>query len=203
MLYRRIRRFVYHLFNKKTPGEKIHAEKNLIRRQVRAAKSNLTDEYKQTQADRIFSIIESMDEFQKARTLLMYWSVSDELPTHEFIKKWSKKKQILLPVVKGEHMTTRPFTSESDMKEGKWTTMEPSGSKDYLRDADLIIIPGMAFDHSKRRLGRGKGYYDRYLKRKSIPKWGICFDFQLFNEIPATSHDIMMDKIITASKIIS
>ena len=54
----------------------------------------------------------------------------------------------------------------------------------------------MAFDHEGHRLGRGKGYYDRFLNRVKTYKIGVCFDFQMMDQLPHDHHDIMMDEII-------
>ena len=76
---------------------------------------------------------------------------------------------------------------------------EPTGElfTDYA-DIDFIVVPGVAFDRNGNRLGRGKGYYDRLLPRiPSAYKAGICFPFQLVEEVPAEPFDIRMDEIIT------
>ena len=69
----------------------------------------------------------------------------------------------------------------------------------YEDTIDLFIIPGRAFSNSGKRLGRGKGYYDRFLaqkKYKKAKKMGIGYSFQMFPEIPTNSHDIDMDIVI-------
>lgn len=192
-----LKEFVYHLFGKKTPEEKMSSEKYVVRQAVKEDKKKLKEEDKIKQARIVFDKIEKMPEFLMANTILMYWSMSDELPTHDFIRKWGVKKTILLPVIRGHHMTIRKFSNESEMKTGEYNINEPSSSHDYLKSVELAIIPGIAFDKRKRRLGRGKGYYDRYLKNKNIIKWGVCFDFQLYEFIPSAAFDIMMDRIIT------
>jgi 5-formyltetrahydrofolate cyclo-ligase len=191
------------LFKKKTPAEIIISEKMKIRDEVRAAKQKFSEELKSYQSDKILEAIESQPEFMNAKTILMYWSMSDEVATHDFIRKWSGEKTILLPVVKGHHMTLRPFTHKDELTKSEMGMMEPLSTQDYLKKVDLAIIPGMAFDRNKRRLGRGKGYYDRYFKNRNFSKWGICFDFQLYHNIPSASFDIRMDKIITPDEIIA
>lgn len=191
------------LFRKKTAEERIISEKMIIREEVKAAKRKMTDEYIDEQAFVVFGKIEVMPEFINAKILMLYWSMKDELPTHNFIRKWSKTKTILLPVVKGSHMTIKPYSANDEMEKNSLGVMEPQSTKEYLDKVDLVIIPGVAFDKNRRRLGRGKGYYDRYFKHKKFPKWGICFDFQLYHNIPSAAFDVRMDKIITASETIS
>jgi len=66
----------------------------------------------------------------------------------------------------------------------------------------LGIIPGIAFDGHKNRLGRGKGYYDRFFSENKSLKIGVCFDFQLLETIPVSLHDVKMDKIVSPTKIV-
>ena len=81
--------------------------------------------------------------------------------------------------------------------------MEPVGENfmNYNK-VDLIIIPGVAFDRKKNRMGRGKGYYDRFLSKMKAPKMGICFEFQLFDDIPNDENDVKMDYIVSENELI-
>jgi 5-formyltetrahydrofolate cyclo-ligase len=77
--------------------------------------------------------------------------------------------------------------------------MEPTGplfAPENYDEIELALIPGMAFDRAGHRLGRGKGYYDRLLPRLKAQLLGICFPFQLLDEVPAESHDIPVGEII-------
>lgn len=199
--FRKIRHQLKKLFRNKLSGKAVVVEKSRIREEIKRLKFQMTLEQKKAEAENVFLKIESMPEFQRAQTVLMYWSMPDELPTHDFIKKWSSSKKILLPVVKGDRMTVRQFTSEENLKSGRWKTMEPTDSH-RLSIADLVIVPGIAFDIKRNRLGRGGGYYDRYFKHKNIHKWGIGFSFQLLDSVPSAFHDIHMDKIITPDRIV-
>ena len=69
-------------------------------------------------------------------------------------------------------------------------------------DIDLIVVPGVAFDRERNRLGRGKGYYDRLLSQLKASAIGICFDFQLKGQIPTEPFDRKMDLVITEKEII-
>jgi 5-formyltetrahydrofolate cyclo-ligase len=68
---------------------------------------------------------------------------------------------------------------------------------EFMPSIDLAIIPGLAFDKENNRLGRGKGYYDKFLKTTSAFKLGICFSEQLLDSIPHDELDVKMDKVIT------
>jgi 5-formyltetrahydrofolate cyclo-ligase len=68
-----------------------------------------------------------------------------------------------------------------------------------LKDIDLVIVPGVAFDKKHNRIGRGEGYYDNFLRRfpKRSSKIGLGFRFQLLNNVPATKNDIPLASVIT------
>ena len=110
---------------------------------------------------------------RKAQTILLYYSLPDEVNTHEWIDEIvAEGKKVLLPVVTdGENMILREYTGKKDLKEGNYHILE---------------------------LGRGKGYYDRFLKKiPSIYKIGVCYSFQKESSIPYEKHDKIMDEIIT------
>ncbi len=188
------------LFEKK--NNNVITEKNLIREKIRKKKQQITDKEKEIEASNVFEKIEALPEFENANKVMVYWSMPDELPTHNFIIRWSKKKTMLLPVVKGDDLLIKPFSTKEEMKQGDFGIWEPDIQKEYLRSIDLVIVPGVAFDKNKSRLGRGKGYYDKYFLNKKIVKIGVCFDFQLLDDIPIDSFDIKMDKIVTNSYLI-
>lgn len=178
------------------------SEKNQIRQQIQELKLQITEFQKQKEADIVFNQIEKLPEFQNAKTILLYWATRHELPTPAIIKKWSCEKEILLPVVSGDNIIIKRYLSENKMEQGNLGIWEPHTKKTYNGSIDLVIVPGVAFDKNKNRLGRGKGYYDRFLKHIKAEKWGVGFDFQLLSSIPANSADVKMDKIITPNEII-
>ena len=177
----------------------IDEQKKLIRREVKNRKAAQAADVYFAESQQIASKIEMLPEFQKAKTVLAYWSIAREVFTHDFVRKWSQSKTILLPVVEGDLMYIKVFSNENPLIAGSlYGIPEPDGP--YFSDYDLIdfaIIPGIAFDRHNNRMGRGKAYYDRFLNTVSAYKTGICFEFQLFDEIPADAFDIRMDCVIT------
>ncbi|WP_294627419.1 5-formyltetrahydrofolate cyclo-ligase [uncultured Bacteroides sp.] len=152
-----------------------------------------------SQSAKILAALEAHPAFRAANTILLYHSLKDEVDTHAFIRKWSNRKRILLPVVIGNDLELRIYSTPEDMTIGSYGIKESTGEVfiDYAA-IDFIAVPGVAFDLKGNRLGRGKGYYDRLLPRiPSAFKAGICFPFQLVEEVPAEPHDIRMDTIIT------
>lgn len=137
----------------------------------------------------------------KAQVVLLYYSLPDEVYTHELVREYSKQKQIILPVVVGDILELRKYSGEQDLKKGSYGILEPCGELFVnYRELDLVVVPGLAFDKQGNRLGRGKGYYDKLLPHISASKIGLCFGFQYLDEqtIPTEETDIPMDQIITS-----
>ncbi|MBP1637842.1 MAG: 5-formyltetrahydrofolate cyclo-ligase [Bacteroidetes bacterium] len=179
----------------------IRDKKCQIRADIRARKRQLTDEEKAEAAKVVFERIETMNAFRKAKVVFLYWSTSSELPTHEYIRKWSQNKTILLPSVSGEKMHLRRFVSSKEMKKGDQNIMEPT-TDIFKGKFDLAIVPGVAFDRDRNRMGRGRGFYDRFLHSKNVTVYGVGFDFQVLRKLPVTTKDIKMTCVFSPSKTI-
>lgn len=136
----------------------------------------------------------------EAHTIMAYYSLPDEVCTHQLIDELvADGKTVLLPkVIDDENMELRCYTDCNDLEEGAFHIMEPIGALfTDLASIDLVLVPGVAFDAQGRRLGRGKGYYDRFLCRiPDVRLVGLCFDFQKVEEVPADAFDIPVDIVI-------
>lgn len=135
-----------------------------------------------------------------AGSVMMYYSLPDEVCTHTAVDRLlSAGKRVYLPAVTSEtEMELRCYESAADLQEGSFKIKEPVGRPfTAFSEIEIAVIPGMAFDVSGNRLGRGKGYYDRFLNR--IPqayRLGVCFPFQLLPSIPAEENDVRMDEVL-------
>lgn len=150
----------------------------------------------------VLSRLADHESFRNAKNILMYYSLPDEVNTHTFIDEMiALGKTVLLPVVKdSENMEIREYSGRKDLTEGSFHILEPTGKlfpPERYKEIEVGVIPGMSFDVKGNRLGRGKGYYDRFLKKvPTMLKIGICFDFQKINTIPTEKTDIRMDYIL-------
>ena len=185
--------------------------KPLLRQQMREAKQQhreqlaaMSEEIVEKLKARILTLSSSISHL----TVMAYWPLPDEVDIRPLINALvAQGATVLLPkVVDDEHMELRRYASQNDLTEGAFHIMEPTGAPftDYDK-IDVALIPGMAFDAAGHRLGRGKGYYDRFLAslRPSglIPQpspllLGVCFPFQRVAEVPTEEHDICVDEII-------
>ena len=135
-----------------------------------------------------------------SHTILLYNALSDEVPTQALMDQLvAQGKTVLLPcVINDTDMELRRYTGPQDLQTGSFGILEPTGElfTDY-DTIDVAIVPGMAFDAEGHRLGRGKGYYDRFLSRvPHLYKIGLCFSWQLVDHVPYDEHDIKMDEVI-------
>ena len=141
--------------------------------------------------------LERHPDFIKAERVMLYSALPDEVQTQAFLEKWHLKKIIILPTVVGDDIVPVAFGKDTAFSVGDFNIMEPQ-NEPYTGDFDLIIVPGVAFDRKGNRIGRGRGYYDRFLSQHlEVKRIGICFDFQLVDEVPTEPFDILMDEVIS------
>lgn len=173
-------------------------EKKILRRLIRSRKAEMSEEQKLSAATMISSRIESLPEFAEAWTVLAYCALPDEVATAGFIARWCGHKRIVLPVVKGDALELRLY-DPSKLRPGYKGILEPSDDAEVIdpADIDLAIIPGMAFDSSGHRLGRGGGFYDRLIPQLHCPLVGICFSCQLVPDVPVEPFDRTLDIVIS------
>lgn len=134
------------------------------------------------------------------KVIMLYSALPDEVPTQILIDQLAVQgKTVLLPrVISDTDMELHRYTGKQDLQTGAYNILEPTGElfTDY-EAIDIAIVPGMAFDNDGHRLGRGKGYYDRFLSRvPNIYKIGLCFSWQMVDHVPFDEHDIVMDEVI-------
>lgn len=181
---------------------KIMDEKKALRIEIRQLKRACPLEERRRKSLSVWEAVERDEVFQQAETVLAYWSMDDEVYTHDFVNKWAGSKTLLLPCVKGDELELRYFDGEERLQPGEgYAIPEPVGElfTDWGK-IDLILVPGVAFDKSGNRLGRGKGYYDKVLKQTEAYKLGVCFDFQLVERVPVEPHDVKMDRVVASGE---
>ena len=181
---------------------KIMDEKKALRIEIRQLKRACPLEERRRKSLSVWEAVERDEVFQQAETVLAYWSMDDEVYTHDFVKRWAGSKTLLLPCVKGDELELRYFDGEERLLPGEgYAIPEPVGElfTDWGK-IDLILVPGVAFDKSGNRLGRGKGYYDKVLKQTGAYKLGVCFDFQLVERVPVEPHDVKMDRVVASGE---
>ena len=180
-------------------------EKQELRKQIRAAKRAVPFCEKLSRSATIMQQVEALPQFQQAKTVLLYWSMDDEVQTHDFVNRWYKEKTLLLPCVDGDELRLRQYTGPECMTQGEQFGIgEPTGPEYTDTDKiEMIIVPGVAFDRKGNRLGRGRGFYDRLLKTTpNAIKVGVAFDFQMVEQVPTEPLDVPMNKVVSDSPLL-
>lgn len=178
------------------------ATKNELRKIVRQRKKEVSPEEKKLRSAKIWEQLEKTPQFTNAKTVLLYWSMDDEVHTQDAVQKHAKEKTVLLPVVDGDNLRLKQFRGIENLRAGEQFGIgEPTGEDftDYGK-IDLIVVPGVAFDKRCNRMGRGRGYYDKLLSTTDTVKIGVAFDFQIFDVIPTEEFDVKMDMVIAENE---
>ena len=142
--------------------------------------------------------------FRKAKRVMFYIAFKGEVETKEMIEAAKRSGKIIaVPVCVKNRASLRPalLDSHAHLKKGPYGVFEPVTSRFIaLKDLDLVITPGVAFDKRGNRLGRGKGYYDRFLSRipKDTPSIGLAYSLQILSAVPVTSRDVSVKKVLFA-----
>ena len=179
-------------------------DKKTIRKEVINKRDNLNNK---KELDLVIKDkLKKTKEYKKAKNIFIYVGFGSEINTIDYINDFLMEgKNIFIPRtdIKNKVMEAVQITSLEGLVKDKYGILEPDKNKQAIdkNDLDLIIMPGVAFDKNKGRIGYGGGYYDKYLMdiNQCIPKIALAYDIQIINRVPADEHDINPDKIITES----
>lgn len=172
------------------------------RKLARAKIVNMSQAEREWASDAIVDAVSSLDLFKKAKKVFVYLGTDTEPDTHEIVGlALAMEKTVAVPRVKGDYMNAITITPFSDFKTNQWGILEPV--KGYaLDEIDLAIIPLVAFDGLKR-VGHGKGYYDKFLANHKCAKLGLAFDCQSVTGLEVDSFDVPLDCLVTEKRIVT
>ena len=192
-----------HDFKMWLPWCRIHREQAALRAIIEQQRRMMTAEEVAEQSEKICAQLEQMTYFREARTVLLYYPIHNEVDLRPLLTKYAGQKTFLLPVTHRRSMEVRPYDGEDMMRRGRMGVPEPQ-TETYKGPIDLIVVPGVVFDQHRHRIGRGGGYYDKFLaKHLTTKKVGVCYTFQLKkHSIPHWLHDEKMDRVITPQQTI-
>jgi 5-formyltetrahydrofolate cyclo-ligase len=160
---------------------------------------------------RICDAVFALPEYRAARTVLFYLDVRSEVRTrHSLPAALAGDKTVAVPYCVANDLELFRLEDMTELAVGIYKILEPKPDLRVLpdkrvnvRDVDLILVPGVAFDRTGARMGHGFGYYDRLLEhaRPDTPLVALAFECQLFPDIPTQPHDVFMDKIVTEAAV--
>ena len=144
-------------------------------------------------------------EFKRAAVICFYVSKPLEVDTRNAIRQSLKLgKSVLVPKMdpKKKQLLLYEIKSLRDLKLGAFGVLEPVPArtrKAKYSEVNCVVVPGVAFDLRKNRLGHGLGFYDRFLAKlpAKTKKVGLAFFFQVVNHIPREAHDVVMNRVLT------
>ena len=176
-------------------------KKKALRKIIKVRVSAISAEERRKREEILHNNLFSMPEFLAANTVMLFANLPDEIGTFSLIDKCiAMGKKVFLPVINGDDMTVAEFTGEYQI--GRYGIKEPSlltpnSSLLTPNSIDFVLVPGVAFSPNGYRLGRGKGYYDKFLSKYSnLFTVGVCFREQFYLDIPREPHDVPMNKVI-------
>ena len=189
--------------NKKTD---LQLEKNKIRQEILKKRNNLSTEEVEKKSD---LIIENLGKFIKnAENIMIFMDMKNEVKITKLMKLYPEKSFFISKITdsKNREMKINRY-NENELVLHKFGYYESSSSDFYNENIlDIVIVPAVVFDLEKNRIGFGGGYYDTFLKKirggnKKVLFIGICYDFQIIEKVPAEEHDVVLDFVVSESRI--
>ncbi|WP_240378125.1 5-formyltetrahydrofolate cyclo-ligase [Bacillus piscicola] len=179
-----------------------------LRLYIRNQFNELRVSERETECEIIYNRLFQWTKWQEAQTVAVTMATRNEIDTAPIIERgWEEGKRMVIPRADPLHHALHFYEihAYSETEKSFAGICEPDPEKTtYIAPEyfDLIIVPGLAFDVDKFRVGFGGGYYDRLLSTIAVPTCALALEFQLFEHIPHEKHDISLTAIITANSII-
>lgn len=178
--------------------------KKLIRKEIFARRKHAEDQKVLEDSRKIMETVMELEVWKESACIYAYMDFNHEVMTGELIQAaWRQGKQVAVPKVHGKDMTFYLITDLSQCSEGYFKVPEPSEDlpKANAEDA-LMIVPGVAFDRERHRVGYGQGYYDRYLEFHNRHKTvAVAFSWQLVDQAPHDEKDVLPQYLVTEKRV--
>jgi 5-formyltetrahydrofolate cyclo-ligase len=178
-------------------------QKQALRLDLRRVLRTIPPEIRTAASQQAWRILEAQAVWQQARAVFLFWPLDNELDSRPLIESaLRQRKRVALPrfnAATGAYEAARVNDLETDLSPGRLGILEPREAcpaADLIR-LDFTLVPGLGFGLDGRRLGRGKGFYDRMLARVSGWKCGAALDEQIVEGIPQEPHDVCVDCLLT------
>lgn len=184
-------------------------KKNELREEVLSKRQHISESEWKKNSDSIISRFIATNFFKDSDFVHSYVSMNKrrEVCTDLLLKElFESNKQVVVPITNFEDysLTHVMLHSFGELITNKWGIREPSDKQDIVEPEklDIIVVPMAAADRNGNRLGYGKGFYDRFLKKSPAKRVGFVFNRFLFDEIPTEEFDEKLDVIITEDEMI-
>lgn len=173
-----------------------------LRRILKARLSAMSVDEKASQSAKIANRVKKLD--LPSGGICIYNSLDSEVDTREIIEYFIGGREVYLPVVDGDDILLVKVDKDSEYAVSKWGILEPSGQRLTPEEVTpkITITPLLGADRNLNRLGKGKGFYDRYFSRVDTLKIGLAFEEQIVEKVPCEDTDRRLDMLISASEIL-
>lgn len=177
-------------------------KKELRKRLKEELKQIMSDELRLSWSSEIVRQIELLPSFKESQKIALFCSLWDEPDLSDLLSRYHIEKELYIPRVEGENIITfYRYQPSCTQMGGMFDIEEPVNLDERLEEPsslDLILVPGMGFDRQGHRMGRGKGYYDRFLDQApNTHRIAVSFDCRILEEIPTEEWDLLMDGIVS------
>lgn len=183
----------------------IKTEKKEIRKEIKALRAAYTDDQIHQMSLAVCKRLTSLDAYKTADTVYAYVDCKHEVETVDIIRTaWKDGKKVAVPKVIGQEMQFFYITSlEEDLEAGYYGIREPREIHPAMTQQALFLMPGVAFDEDRHRIGYGGGFYDRFLEAHTKMKTAaLAFEFQIKDRVPFEPFDIRPEVIVTEQRVI-
>ena len=184
-----------------TSSRPIEEEKERLRRTLSERVRALPDDVRARADEAICRTITAMEAFRRARQVLAYHALTDEVDVSAVIEHaWRADKRVFLPVMQGDgDLLFRRWSEGEALERGAHGVEVPRVGEEPVEDASIVIVPGRGYDRFGGRLGRGKGCYDRTLDRLAAlgPTVGVGYSCQVVERIPCGPRDRPVHFLVT------
>lgn len=191
---------------KKTKTD-LQIKKDKIRKEILAKRNILSDKDINKKSD---SIIKNLASYiENVQNIMIFMDMKTEVKITKLLELYPKKNFFISKITnsKNREMKINKY-NENELILHKFGYYESSSNDFYDEEIlDVVIVPALAFDSKKNRIGFGGGYYDTFLekvrkKNNKVLFIGVCYDFQIIDSVPTEKHDVTLDFVVSESKII-
>lgn len=180
-----------------------------LRQEIRAALKKMSDAELVQRSRQACQQLAQTPEFDRARTVMLFLSLPAEVVTDVLVQEaFSRDKRVVVPLVVYETRQIVPVQLHDlheHMQTDKYGLRSPDQSKMIpVAQVDLVVVPGLAFDRFGHRLGRGGGFYDRFLHPENYagPNCGLALHDQIVPAVPINDHDQGLMMLATDAEVL-
>lgn len=181
-------------------------EKAKARREAARKVAALSAAERAEKSRRIIAGLWATPQFAEARVVMLFASMPDEFDTFPLIETaMARGKTVVLPKVLAEGEMAACRVEAAGLTPGAYGILEPAADAAIdVSEIDFCLVPARAFDASGGRLGRGAGYYDRFMCKPGFRAFlcGAAFEEQIIGEVPREPHDVPVQMVVTDVRVI-